>query len=169
MANNGPISVSAPNKNLLGAVSKDITFNTRYPFAKIDSTKPISFRVINLLFSTDPPNPDGTISTYQRDLIYTFAHGYSYVPSTWHLVSLNGFTTAVGSEGYFLTGGGDFGTFLGAAVLIITVDSTNVNIYVDKYYATGNPGLPSIFGFTLAIRSYIFINDLSGTDVPTSA
>ena len=46
----GPISVSAPNTSLIGAATKDITFNTKYPFAKLDSTNTVSFQNINLIF-----------------------------------------------------------------------------------------------------------------------
>ena len=166
MSNNGPISVSAPNKNLLGAVGKDITFNTSYPFAKIDSTNNVSFQIINILFLTEPPNPDGSVSTYQRNLIYQFAHGYTYVPSTWFMVSNDNFTTALGTEGVVLTGNS---TVLGAAILIVTVDSTNVNFYVDKYWGGIGVYKPVILGTSIEIRSYVFVNDLTGTDVPTSA
>jgi hypothetical protein len=162
----GPIQVSAPGVNLKGAVGKDITFSTRYPFAKLDSTNDTSFQLINLLFLHEPPNPDGVSSFYQRTLVYSFAHGYTYTPSTWFLVSIDGFTSVIGSEGVYITGGGSSPS-LTSSVFIAEVDDTNVNFYIDKYYIVFlgiTP--PSVLGLTLTIRSYAFVNDLLGNDVP---
>jgi hypothetical protein len=171
MANpvNGPISASAPQSSLVNATGVGVTFNTRYPFDKLDSTNTKSFQVITLFFSVDPPNPDGTIATYKRTQIYQFAHGYKYVPASWFLVSTDNFATTVGAEGVVLNVNNPDPT-ASSAVLIINVDSTNVTFYIDKYYnagALGPPPPPSILGFFVAIRSYVFVNDLLGTDVPS--
>jgi hypothetical protein len=165
----GPIQVSAPGTDLRTATGADITLNTKNPFAKLDSTNKVSFQVINLLFLHEPPNPNGTSSTYQRTLVYSFPHRYKYVTSSWFLLSLDGFATARGSEGNYLVGGGAFATS-SSAVLIVTVDQTNVNIYVDKYWVSASGfSAPSIIGFTASIRAYIFVNDLTGNDIPVQA
>jgi hypothetical protein len=164
-----PIQVSAPGTSVLGAVGKDITFSTKYPFAKIDSTKSVSFKITNILFSSDTANPDGVTNTTNSVLIYSFAHGYTYVPSTWFLVSVNGFTSVAGTEGYFLVGGGDIPAN-GSAYLSVQVDSTNVYFYINKIWQSSlGFSAPSVFGLTLAIRSSIFVNDLLGMDVPSQA
>jgi len=172
MANpdNGPIAVSAPGSSLTGALGTDVTFSTRYPFDKIDSTNKNSFQVITLFFAVDPPNPNGTSVKKIRTPIYQFAHGYDYLPSSWFLNSLDNFTTAVGPEGVIIKGGSSAGT-ASAAVLAIEADSTNIYFYIDKYYDTSifDFGIPTILGFFVAIRSYVFVNDLSGTDVPSHA
>lgn len=166
---NGPIAVSGPGSSLTNASGPNITFNTQYPFYMLDSTNNVSFQVITLFFAHEPPNPDGTISTYQRTLIYSFPHGYNYVPATWFLVSLDNFKTAFGSEGAYLVGGGNFPT-ASSAVLIATVDATNVNLYIDKYYDAAFPtGPPSIIGFFVGVRAYVAVQTLAGDSVPSHA
>lgn len=165
----GPISISAPGHDVLTANGPDLTLNSQYPFAKLDSTSDNSFQTINISFAHEPPNPNGASVFYQRTLVYSFAHGYTYVPSTWFLVSLDGFLTSRGSEGNYLVGGGDFPAN-SSAVFIAEVGSTNVNFYIDKYYTAGlGIVTPDILGYTLSIRSYIFVNDLLGTDIPSQA
>lgn len=176
------ISVSRQGVSVPRGSGKDITFNTRYPFWKLDSLNPVSFQIITILLNVEPPNPDGAVVFYKRNLIYSFPHGYKYVPSTWFELSIPGFTpfygpgynatTAgpfpVGPEGVYIKGGGGL-PFVSSAVFIATVDNTNVNFYIDKYFDTtmGIVPAPNIIGDFLHIRSYVAVNDLSGTDVPT--
>lgn len=166
---NGPIAVSAPGSSLIGANDAELTLSTKYPFFMLDSTNMVSFQIITLFFAHEPPNPDGVISKYQRTLIYSFPHGYKYTPSTWFLVSVNNFKTALGSEGVYLTGGGGLAS-ASSSVLICTVDATNVNFYIDKYYDSffAIPA-PMIIGFFVAIRAYVAVQDLMGTSVPSHA
>ena len=165
-----PIQVSKPGTDLRTASGTDITLNTLQPFAKIDSTKPDSFQLINILFLHEPPNPDGSTTFYQRTLVHHFAHSYKYVPSTWFLTSVDAMASAKGSEGVILAGGGDFPGF-SSAMFMVEVDATNVTFYIDKYYDTRvfDLGVPTILGDTLTVRSYIFVNDLSGQDMPSQA
>lgn len=166
MDNNGPIAVSAPGTSLTGAVGKDITFSTRSPFFKLDSTNKVSFQVLEFLFSSDTTNPDGVTTFTNSVPVYQFAHGYKYPPTTWAELSLDGFQTVSGTEGYFLVGGGDNNT--SSAAFVVTADSTNITCSVDKYYlASGMLGVPSVFGLAVSLRLYVAVNDLSGTDVPS--
>lgn len=144
----------------------DVTFSTRYPFSKIDSTNSNSFQIINIVFLADTPNPDGVSNLTNSTLVYQFAHGYKYVSSSWFLVSINGFVSALGTEGVRLVTA--LSPLFGTAYFVATVDSTNVNFYINKTWeqSTGFPA-PSVLGITLSIRSYVFINDLSGNDVPS--
>ena len=76
--------------------------------------------------------------------------------------------TAIGSEGVYIVGGGSTPT-ASSAVFIATVDTANVNFYIDKYYDTSIVTLdpPSILGDFLTIRSYVFVETLLGDSVPT--
>jgi hypothetical protein len=137
------------------------------PFAKLDTTNTVSFQLINILFLHEPPDPDGTISFYQRNLVYQFAHTYKYVTSSWFLASLDSMVSSIGSEGTVLVGGGDFPT-ASSAVFVAEVDDTNVNFYIDKYWiASSGFDAPAILGFTVSVRGYVFINDLTGGDIPS--
>lgn len=167
----GPISVSAPGTSLTTAQGQHITFNTRDPFAKLDSTNVNSFEVITILFNTEPPNPSpplGQTGTL-RSLIYQYPHGYSYTPSTWFLVSKDNFVTVLGSEGVWILGNAS-GISPDIAKFEVDVDSTNINFYINKQWTNdGINGPPNIIGYFLTIRAYIFVGDLTATDVPASA
>lgn len=170
MVNNGPISVSSGNISLPNATGTQVTFNTRYPFHKLDSTNNNSFQVITILLGVEPPNPTAptTTATYSETLVYSFAHGYTYTPSTWFLISLDGFATTIGPEGNaFLVQGQIPGST--NAILNIRVDSTNVYFYVTKtwgyVFGTPDPVAPNVVGTTLSIRSYVFVEDLLGGNV----
>ncbi len=165
----GPISASAPGTSLLTASGAQITFNTRYPFAKLDSTNQNSFEVITVFFTTEPPNPavgvgnSGSLETF----IYKYPHGYTYTPSTWFLISLDNFTSVKGSEGSWIVGAAT-GLSPANAQFNIKVDSTNVNFYINKYWSNdGITPAPSVIGFFVSIRAYIFAGDLAATDVPS--
>lgn len=166
----GPISASAPQTSLTTATGQHITFNTQYPFAKLDSTNNSSFEIITLLFNTEPPNPSVSVgnSGSVETLVYKYPHGYTYTPSSWFLISLNNFTSVLGSEGSWIVGAAT-GLSPAAAQFNIKVDSTNVNFYVNKFWS--NDGItppPTIQGFFVTVRAYIFVEDLTGTDVPSS-
>lgn len=164
MADNGPISVSSPGVSLIGAASKDITFSTRFPFAKLDSTNTNSFQIVTIFLTKEPPNP--TIGNSNSTLIAFIPHGYTYTPSTWFLVSTDNFTTVKGSEGVWLVGDAA-GINSATAQLNITVDDTNINFYIAKSYLTTAP--PSVIGLFLGIRCYVFVEDLLGNGIPSQA
>jgi len=171
MGKNGPISVSAPGTSLTTASGQNVTFSTRYPFAKLDSTSKNSFQVITLLFNREPPNPapsPGNTGT-TRTLVYSFTHGYTYIPSTWFLVSLDNFTTVLGSEGVWILGSAS-GVSPASATFEVDVDATSVNFYVKKTWTNdGITPTPSVIGFFVTVRAYIFVEDLTATSVPSQA
>lgn len=159
---NGEVSVNE-------ASGPQILFSSQFPFTKLDSTNIVSFQLITVFFNNEPPNPDGSSSKYQRTLVYQFPHGYTYVPSSWFLATTSNFSTVLGPEGvtmvqHFIS------PLVSSAQFVVTVDSTNVNFYIDKYYDTTSftAPAPNIQGVFLSVRSYVFVNDLTGTDV-TSA
>jgi hypothetical protein len=178
---NGPISVSAPGKSLRDALGSDITFNTRHPFAKLDTTNKVSFQNINIFFANDPPNPNGTTQTSLVTTVYQFKHGYKYIPALWCIYQRTGFgvqndfsSTKFGPYGY------ENGTFCVSsasdtaqyAELAFWADETYVYIGINKHYQTDafHPDPPvNLLGYSLLLRVYAFVNDLSGTDVPSHA
>lgn len=163
----GPISVSAPGTSLTTAQGKHLTFNTRYPFGKLDSTNPVSFQIIRLFFNTEPPNPSAGNSN--RTQVYQYPHGYKYIPSTWFLVSIDNFTTVKGSEGVWIIGNAE-STNNATAILRIEVDATNITFYIDKFVANVIPPVqPNIIGYTINVRAYVFVEDLLGNSVPSLA
>lgn len=177
----GPISVSAPGKSLQGAVGADITFNTRYPFAKLDSTSKVSFQNINIFFANDPPNPNGTTSFARNTVVYAFPHGYKYIPTIWCIFQRTGAgdqgnlaITKYGPYGYengliCVSNDGSSAQF---ATLDLSADETNIYISITKNYRTGGTYIDppvNLSGYSLLVRVYAFVNDLSGTDVPTQA
>jgi hypothetical protein len=162
------VSVSQNGVGVKDAFGVEQLFSVKNPFAKLDKTKPSSFRNIRLLFNHEPPNPDGLIAFGPlTTLVYQFAHGYDYVPSTWFLMQ-NLAQTGVGLQPAYQQEGGtvietDAGFFT-AAILRVNADKDNVYFYVDKYYQQGDgQPLPNILGFTLLIRVYVFAGDLTGT------
>lgn len=179
MPANGPIAVSAPGKSLSGAVGADITFNTRYPFAKLDSTNKVSFQSINIEFLNDPPNPNGTTVFELDTVIYPFPHGYKYIPTIWCIFQR---TAGEGDQGDFsVTKYGPYGYENGviavssavdsanSALLTLRADETNIYIGVNKKYVAAHGPVVNLSGYNLLVRVYAFVNDLSGTDVPNQA
>lgn len=163
--NDSLITISSGNVSVNEAIGSQILFSTQFPFDKLDTQNSVSFQLITIFFNDEPPNPDGSVSTYQRTLVYSFPHGYTYVPSTWFLATTNNFTTVIGPEGATLAQN-SISPFFSAAQFVATVDDTNVNFYIDKYFISGPFPVPTIIGTFLSIRSYVFVDDLSGTDVP---
>lgn len=159
------MSVSQNGVDLRNASASQLVFSSQYPFAKLDRTNNVSFQNISILFNTEPPNPDGISVFTLTTLVYKFAHGYTYVPSTWFMMQ-NPSPGSVGLQPAYQQEGGDIiitneadGT---SAVLSMQADSTNVYLYVTKNYTSGDT-LPNIQGFSINIRIYVFAGDLTGT------
>ena len=167
------ISVSANGTSLSNASSDDITFSTKNPFHKLDSTNEKSFQVITIFFNTEPPDPatPTSVATFSDTIVYQFKHGYNYTPSSWFLISLDNFATTLGPEGTILVRSGAVGGT--TARLNIYVDDTYVYFHIAKrwgysYFTSapdGNP--PHVIGLSVSIRAYIFVEDLTGTMVPS--
>lgn len=169
MASNGPLSISAPGTSLIGASAKDVTFSTRYPFHKLDSTNPVSFQVLTVFLAVDTPAPaaGAGATASNKTLVYKYPHGYNYVPSSWFLVSTDNFTTVLGSEGAWLIGNAS-GVSPAIAMFQVEIDATNVNFYIYKQWTNdGHTAQPSVLGYFITVRSYIFVEDLTGTSVPS--
>jgi hypothetical protein len=85
-------------------------------------------------------------------------------------MSIDNFQTTKGSEGAIIEIAPSSGIAQTYARLGITVDKENVNFYIYKQWwaraGIVDPNPPHIIGFSVSIRSYIFVNDLLGGDVP---
>lgn len=166
----GPIAVSSPGTSLVTAQGQHITFDTKYPFAKLDSTNDNSFEVITLFFNTEPPNPSPPLGSTasKRTLIYQYKHGYTYTPSTWFLVSTDNFATVLGSEGVWIIGNHS-GVSPAIAKFEIDVDDVYINFYINKTWThDGITGPPNVIGYFITTRAYVFVEDLTATSVPNS-
>lgn len=155
-----------------------LLYTSKYPLQKLDSTKPTVNQDINIFFAHEPPNPDGTVSKYQRTQIHQYNHGYKYVkdiPSSWFLVSRINYTPTFGKdsgqsqlifpygpEGIYLTGGGDIPTD-SSSVFIATVDTEHVTFYIDKYFdaTIGAVPAPTIIGTAIVVSARVYAEDLT--------
>jgi hypothetical protein len=166
-SDNNLMQVSQIGTTTKTATGSQVTFNTKYPFAKLDKTNLVSFQNISIQFYNEPPAPSGTYPDIgpTTTLVYQFVHGYTYVPSTWFLMQVTpSSTVSYPPVSYQQEGTNSFFLYLGpgsGASLTITADATNVYFYVNKYYG-GSFGLPNIIGYVLNIRAYVFVDDLSG-------
>jgi hypothetical protein len=144
---------------------EQVIFTTKYPFAKLDTQLgvdlttdppqgPVSFQNISIFFNTDPPNPaSGTLTT----LVYSFAHGYDYVPTYWVLfrndnASNSDAAATYGNEGSVIAST----STLTYAQLLVTVTKTHFNVFVLKSRDPLDPGPQNIVGYTIKLRTYIF-------------
>jgi hypothetical protein len=143
----------------------EVIFTTKYPFAKLDtqlgidpSTNPpkgpVSFQNISIFFNTDPPTPSGTTTTQ----VYTFAHGYNYVPTYWVLyrndnASNDSAAATYGTEGSIIKSTSEGFNY---AQLVTRVDHKNFNISVLKSFLDGSKPAANIVGYTIKLRVYIF-------------
>lgn len=158
MTNYG-IATSRDGVNVQGASLNNTTFTTKYPLAKLDRTNTVSFQNINLTFLNDTAAPP--LAGSNSVLVYSFAHGYKYIPSHWMMGSLTGGTNNypyIEDEEALLssiTNGSQ-------AILVIKTDSQNVYLFVNKTNLFGD-GNPSISGVALSLRLYVFVEDLLGS------
>lgn len=164
---NSIMSVSQNGVDVNSATGPQVIFSSQYPFAKLDKTNTVSFQNISLLFNREPPNPNGTSVFLTTTLVYQFPHGYKYIPSTWFLME-NPTNSGVGLQPAYQEEGGIIiatdELLFTAAVLRMQADATNIYFYVDKFYTAGDSQpLPNIQGFSLNIRVYVFVGDLTGT------
>jgi len=165
MDNNYGVKISAPGTNVKFGSVNDITFNTKYPFLKIDTQLPTGFQSINLSIINDPPEPDGFIDVDKYTVIYQFKHGYSYTPSLETLFYVvSPFPGVPYYQQYFLDSGilSAHTAFDGASIYAVA-DNTNVYFIVWKYYEPGLGGQQNpLSGILLRISCHVFVDDLSG-------
>lgn len=164
------ITVSANGVDVKNAKGSDVLFSTAFPFAKLDTTNTVSFQIISIFFNNDPPSPafgNAPIKTQ----VYQFKHGYTYVPSTWFLLQFD--SASRQTPGYQYENGiiqvSSVADNANYAEFDVSIDQTNVTFYITKNTINNIDPLSEIFGYTLNIRSYVFVEDLLGGSVPLHA
>lgn len=158
MDNNSGIVVSQPQQTVYGATGSQVLMTTKYPFFMADTTNSNSYVTFNLFFIDEPPTP--SVGNHNTTLVYSYPHNYSYPPQFWAL----GYITIPPISGtyqqYFmgtgLLNGQDVGDY---AYLRVSVDSQNVNIYVDKSLTFGI-GNPNVQGVSIDITVISFVTEI---------
>lgn len=160
MSDNFGIKISTPNTDVNSSDASQLLMSSSYPFLKIDTQSDVAYQTLLLLFSNDPPA--AAFGTTQTTGVYSFAHGYKYVPKVWAL-----FTTVVQAtspetpQQYFLDNGLIAQQLPGqdATYMYIGADSTNVYIYVAKSDFGG--GNSNLIGASYKITTFTFVDDLT--------
>lgn len=152
------IRVSLEDQNVFEATGQELILSTANPFAKLDTTNDVSFQNVLLTFLTNPPEP--SVGTELTTTVHSFAHGYTYIPSAWHLVTI--VTPKSGTsfdQDYFQDSGVIAqNTAFDGVTFFVEVDATMVYYKVTKFLDTGSGGSANdITGMQLRIRSYVFV------------
>lgn len=152
--------ISQPGVSVTNATPSQITFNSANALIKIDTQNKAGFQTIELIITTDPPNPSGVL-TYRYTTLYQFAHGYKYIPSVEALFYVQSFPpSASGGQTYFQDSGTlGFDTNNATASLYAIADATNVYIIVAKQ---NSPTSSSILltGTNVLISTHVFVDDI---------
>ena len=156
------IKVSLDGVDARTATDAQLLLNMKYPIAKLDTTNVASFRNVTLTFVNDPPEP--ALDTSNSTTVYSFAHGYTYVPQMWSMITMlvppasrtilepyNQDTMLLAST-----------TLADLARLYVRADATNISYIVDKSRSSlpgngPNPLAPCV----LKIRTYVFVQDIT--------
>lgn len=158
MSNYG-IKISLPGKSINDSSTSSVN-NLNNPQLKLDTQNPTSFQNILLLIVDDPPEPSGG-NTDAYTTVYSFAHGYSYIPSVETLFYVkspspgtNFYQTYFQDMGIVATQ--NSGSYV---TLYASADAQNVYFIIDKTDDFG--GSPNLLtGLTLQISCHVFLDDI---------
>lgn len=161
MAENFGILISENGKSTINASNSQIILNTANPFIKIDTQNKQAFLTIELLITTDPPEPvSPATNTYTT--LYQFAHGYSYMPSIEALFYVQSIPPgSTFTQDYFQDSGQLGGhTTDDGAFLYAIADNTNVYIIVNKFNDQGGGGMANLLtGTNIEITLHVFVEE----------
>ena len=152
------IKVSKKGKSVIKTTDmQDIIMSTRFPFAKIDQTNSESFKTISVSFLSNPPLGVETE-------IYSFDHGYTYLPQGWGLWNVEYPVSATFIQYDQGLGGYISGSGFGAPIFILTykVFETSVKLYIEAY--NGIPDPINLIGVVAKLTFYVFADDLTAQD-----
>lgn len=128
------------------------------PLPLLDTQNPVSFVNTDIFFASDPPNPDGMTTFLTTTEIYSFKHGYDYIPQTWFLFQNSNPIYPYGDESVGIVKIVNFATF---ATFSVQIDATEIRFYINKGFLDGiGDPVADISGFTLRVRSYVFAGEL---------
>lgn len=153
------IKISAPGVSVHDATASQILLNTSNPFIMLDTQNPKAFQKINLIITTDPPEPSGAGNTYTT--VAQFAHGYKYTPSVETLFYV---TSPPPGTTFCQTYFQDWGqiaaqTILDGVFLYTLADAANVYFIVNKYNAGGGSA-NLLTGTNITIGVHVFVQDV---------
>lgn len=83
MSEGSVFAVAANGSSIQEASGPSELLSISKPFTKLDVTNIASFQTIQLLFNHEPPQPPAGSPYYTNTLVYSFPHGYDYIPSIW--------------------------------------------------------------------------------------
>lgn len=152
------VKASIPEKSVTNAPAADIAFTSKYPFHKLDSSKEYSFQNINVYFKSEPP-------VAARTQIYSFDHGYNYIPATWMMFSvpLNASLNSQASPAYgYANSAMRFGAAGAVGIITMEVDNKQVRLYSTSQDTTAGGIFPqlTIRDYTVVIRLYVFADEI---------
>lgn len=153
------ILISQPGNDALSGAESKITMNTDHPFIKIDTQNNKGFQTITMLITTDPPEPVGTGTRYTT--IYSFDHGYKYIPSIESLVFVSSPPLATSFTQTYFQDSGILATHgvLDQAKLYIVPTATTVYFIIAKTnFGGGSANL--LTGTNLQITTHVFVEDI---------
>lgn len=154
------IIITQPGVSVVNAKTSQISMNTSNPFIKLDTQNPKAFQTINLIITTDPPEPPGAGGdTYT--VVYQFAHGYKYVPSLETLFNVTSNPPGSTFTQTYFQDWGQIGahTIFDGVFLYAIADATNVYFIVDKYNAGGGSA-NLLTGTNITITVHVFVEDI---------
>lgn len=154
------IKISTPGVDARTATDLQLLLNMKYPIAKLDTTNVASFQDVTLTFATDPPEP-GAGNT-NSTTVYSYAHGYTYVPQLWSMLTV---TVPPTSQPIQQPYSQEFivlsqKTPVDIAILRIRADATNITYIVEKSQGgapVANPLQPCV----VKVRTYVFVQDIT--------
>jgi hypothetical protein len=164
MAQDFGILISQPGTSVTDAnpSSAKMVMNTAHPFIKIDTQNTNGFLTLTLSIVNDPPEPAG-VATDSYTALYSFMHGYKYIPSPEVLFNVTNFAPGLsGGMAYFLESGFLGGhTVFDGAYLYAVADATKVYIVCHKYKDAGAGGLSNtLTGTNVTITTHVFVDDI---------
>lgn len=154
------IIISQPGIAVSNATNSQISLNSRLPFIKLDTQNPKAFQTILLLITTDPPAPVSP-ATENWTTVYSFAHGYKYIPSLETLFYIP--TTPADStftQTYFQDSGRlSSKSSQNYAEIYAVANATNVYFIVHRYNITTDP-VNLLTGTNVQITVHVFLEDI---------
>jgi hypothetical protein len=152
--------ITEPGVSVSNATPQQVILNSNNPFIKIDTQNQAGFQTIELIITTDPPEPAAGSVSYT--VLYQFKHGYNYVPSIESLFYVQSPPPAPYSNGtqtYFQDSGRLGADQVGTeAYAYALADNQNVYIICQKYNDSGTGTL--LTGTNLQVTLHVFCEDI---------
>lgn len=164
MAQDFGILISQPGTSVtsINPSSSQMLMNTAHPFIKIDTQNANGFVTLTLSIVTDPPEPVGP-ATDKYTTLYSFPHGYKYIPSPEVLFNVTNFAPGLGGGMSYFLDSGFLGrhTFVDGVYLYAVADATTLYIICRKYKDSSFGGVSNVLtGTNVTITTHVFVDDI---------